>query len=130
MANNISDEDGQHCRNIHSVHPSSAIEKALLMVVLALAYCKGDPRNDGSRWILDKDLYHFLNMLDENIPDEPPAAGSKKKRVTLSQSSSSRRLEGGLAQTPDVDALLEKFEKQDYLLKTKAVRPKYRRKRK
>lgn len=114
LVNALQDEqDGQHSRSLHAVHGQSSIEKGLLMVMIALTYCKGEPRNDGSRWILDKYLYELLNKIDENIPAEPPAQGSKK---SLSQAS--RYAEGGgVAQTPDVDSLLEFFCRRDYLIK-------------
>jgi MAGE family len=98
------------------------IEKALLMVVLGLAYCKGNPKHDGSRWIHDKDLYYHLHAFDENIPAEPPTTGgrntgSKKQRYTpASQVGAS-----ALSQTPDVDALLDKFVKREHLVKAKAT---------
>jgi hypothetical protein len=101
------DGDGRHSKAIHTIHEDSAIEKGLLMVILSLAYCKGEPRNDGSRWILDKDLYSLLARIDENIPSEPPAQGSKRRMPTQQ----SRRFGGGdgVAMTPDVDVLLDKF---------------------
>jgi hypothetical protein len=80
--------------------------------------CQGFPRTDGSRWILDRDLYSFIHQIDENIPSEPLEAGSKKKRAP-SQHSQTR---GGRAlQTPDIDASLDLFEKRDYILKMKAT---------
>jgi hypothetical protein len=111
-----SDEDtaGNHCKAIHAVHEQSAVEKGLLMVVLALCYSRGEPRGDGSRWILDKDLYMLLNKTDENIPIEP----ARTKRQTASTPRS--RGTGGVSQTPNVDALLHKFVKHDYLLCVKA----------
>lgn len=113
------DGDGRHSKAIHTIHEDSAIEKGLLMVILSLAYCKGEPRNDGSRWILDKDLYSLLARIDENIPSEPPAQGSKRRMPTQQ----SRRFGGGdgVAMTPDVDVLLDKFVGRDYLLKEKAT---------
>lgn len=78
--------------------------------------CQGLPRTDGSRWILDKDLYNLLHQLDENIPSEPLEAGSKRKRGPTQPSQGGRAI-----QTPDVDACLELFERRDYLLKMKAA---------
>ena len=100
-----------HSKAIHSVHADSSIEKALLMICLALAFCKGNPRNDKSRWITDSDLYRLLHSIDENIPPEPPAAANRKVTATR------HRHDGG---SPDVDSLLAKFVHQDYLLKEKA----------
>jgi hypothetical protein len=110
------------------------IEKALLMVVLGLVYCKGSPRHDGSRWILDKDLYRYLHALDENIPEDPPSTGWGKKRPGgcgagrggggfASLPSSSQRISGTsvVSQTPDVDALLDKFVSREHLVRQKAT---------
>lgn len=112
------DEDDQettdlaaHSKAIHSVHDDSSIEKGLLMICLALAFCKGVPRNDKSRWITDSDLYRLLHSIDENIPPEPPAAANRKVTATRHY-----RHDVG---TPDVDSLLAKFVHQDYLLKEK-----------
>jgi hypothetical protein len=113
------DAAGHHSKAIHNIHEDSTVEKGLLMVILSLAYCKGTPRNDGSRWILDKDLYSLLNRIDENIANEPPAHGSKRRMPTQQSS----RFSGGdgVAMTPDVDVLLDKFVTRDYLLKEKAT---------
>jgi MAGE family len=108
------DTNGVHSKAIHSVHETSSVEKGFLMVVLALTYCKGEPVSDGSRWILDKDLYSFLNRIDENIPSEPPVLGSKKSRHFNGPGG-----EGGVGMTPDADVLLEKFVRRDYLFKEK-----------
>ena len=35
------DGDGMHSLNIHSVHHDSTIEKGVLMMILAFAFCKG-----------------------------------------------------------------------------------------
>jgi hypothetical protein len=112
------DGAGHHSKAIHNIHEDATVEKGLLMVILSLAYCKGTPRNDGSRWILDKDLYSFLNRIDENIANEPPAQGTKRRMP-----SQSSRFNGGdgVAMTPDVDFLLDKFVGRDYLLKEKAT---------
>jgi hypothetical protein len=92
------------------------IARGLLMVILALAYCKGQPRSDGTRWIHDTDLYSLLNSIDENIPSEPPASGSKKKRTGVTRSNKST-----MTTTPNVDNLLQEFCDKDYLVKLKAV---------
>ena len=42
-------EDGTHSKIMHSVHTSSSVEKGLLMLVLALCYCRGETRQ-GHRW--------------------------------------------------------------------------------
>jgi hypothetical protein len=114
------DAHGHHSKAIHNVHEDVAIEKGLLMVILSLTYCKGDPRTDGSRWILDKDLYGLLNRIDENIPGEPPAQGTKRSASSTQQIN---RFGGGdgVAMTPDVDVLLDKFVTRDYLIKEKAT---------
>lgn len=111
LFNALVDDEGDHSKALHSVHTMAAIEKGLLMIALSLAYCKGEPMSDGSRWIIDKDLYHFLHRLDENIPAEPPTSTSKR-RVTLEADGDD--LQGA---TPYVDSLLEKFVYQDYLIR-------------
>ena len=118
------ESDGSHSKALHAVHEHSSIEKGFLMVVLGFIYCKGDSRNDGSRWLHDKDLYALLHRLDENIPPDPPAANSKRSKTAYaSMSQVSSRFDGGagVAQTPDVDALLYKFCHRDYLIKEKAT---------
>ena len=131
----INDDDPQtpggaasHSKALYSVHTDVAIEKGFLMCVLGFCFCKGDPRPDGSRWILDADLYRLLNALDENIPLDPPAQGpaatKKKNGGTTSTrrhvgSASSGGGAGGVGMTPDVDRLLEQFVKMDYLMKEK-----------
>lgn len=111
---NVDDISGNHSKAIYSVHPHASIEKGFLMVVLALVFCKGEIHSDGSRWILDADLYRLLNILDENIPGEPPLPGSKKKNGKRNQGGNA-----GVALTPDVDELLEKYVRRDYLLREK-----------
>lgn len=116
--------DGSHSKAIHVVHEQSSIEKGFLMVVLGFVYCKGESRNDGSRWLHDKDLYSLLHRLDENIPHDPPTNNSKRSKsayASMSQVSSRFTGGGGVAQTPDVDALLYKFCHRDYLIKEKAT---------
>lgn len=119
---NSLEADGKHFKALHSVHEQSSIEKGLLMVILGFIYCKGEPHNDGSRWLHDKDLYNLLHRLDENMPAQPPAANSKRSKVASSTQSSTRFVGGtGAAQTPDVDTLLHKFIQRDYLIKEKAT---------
>jgi MAGE family len=123
VTNSLHEADGSHSRALHMVHEQSSIEKGLLMIVLAFVYCKGESRNDGSRWIHDKDLYTLLHRLDENIPPDPPAVHSKRsKSATASLTQGTSRFVGGVgaAQSPDVDALLCKFCHRDYLIKEKA----------
>ena len=102
-----------HSKLLHSVHDQSAVEKGLLMVVLGFVYCKGQPRNDGSRWINDKHLYDLLHRLDENMPPEPPTSSKRGGKSTAVRHARA-------ALTPDVDTLLHKFVHRDYLLKEKA----------
>ena len=102
------DQQGTHSRAIHGVHPTVAVEQGFLMVCLAFCFCKGTPRSDKSRWITDVDLYRLLNGLDENLPPEPPTV----KRPSSSQATS-------IANTPHVDAALERFVALDYLIKQK-----------
>jgi hypothetical protein len=112
-----------HSRAIHSVHPTSAVEKGLLMLILAYCFCKGEPRPDGSRWLDDVALYRLLHGVDENIPDEPPSVANRKVSVSTGQN---RLLfvkdggdGGGVGMTPNVDALLVQFVERDYLLREK-----------
>lgn len=120
LINEADEEDSaEHSKAIHSIHSESAIEKGLLMIVLALAHCKGEPKTDGSRWISDSDLYRLLHGIDEDIPEEPPAAANRK--VTGTQARYHNDVEDGVSSTPDVDGLLERFVHQDYLLKEKAA---------
>ena len=102
VMNTIQDDSGHHSRQLHT---NNAIEHALLMMVLAFCYCKGQARNDGSRWIYDRDLYALLHRLDENVPEEPPTLKVGTATVT--------------GDTPNVDVLLEHFCQRNYLLKEK-----------
>ena len=71
-----------------------------------------------TRWITEHHLYSLLHRVDENIPSEPPSAeGRKKSRSSGRQSLGGT--DGGVGETPDIDALLEKFVAQDYLLRDK-----------
>ena len=108
LINQLSDDgEGEHCRALHEIYEEGSIEKGLLMVVLGFVFCKGEPRSDGSRWLLDKDLYELLHKVDDNIHSEPPIVGVRRR---------GRAVEG----TPDVDHLLQKFVHMDYLLAFKA----------
>ena len=113
LSSNLENVSEGHSKAIYAVHADAAMEKGLLMLVLALVFCKGDPRSDGSRWILDVDLYRLLNTLDENIPADPPSVQGKKKGASRS------RYNPMNTETPNVDELLEKFVRMDYLLKEK-----------
>lgn len=121
-------EDGSHSKIMHSVHTSSAVEKGLLMLVLALAYCKGETRQ-GHRWIPEDALYRLLNSIDENIPEEPPAHSSGgKKGSGRSRTANASSVaddedddESGPYGTPDVDTAIERFLHMDYLIKEKVM---------
>ncbi|CAB9514314.1 expressed unknown protein [Seminavis robusta] len=104
----------QHSKDLLKVHTHASIERGLLMVILAFAYCKGANLPDGSRWITEVDLYALLHQLDPNLPAEPPSASAKKaggrQHVLGDQDTLG---------TPNVDRLLEQFVKTDYLLREK-----------
>jgi hypothetical protein len=128
LINEVKDDElGSHSLKIHSAHDDSAVEKGVLMIVLALAFCKGSPVRSGSmkgagkstRWITEHQLYSLLHRVDENIPAEPPSAEGRKKTNGGGRGRPSLGSNEGLAQTPDVDALLEKFVQVDYLLRDK-----------
>ena len=108
------DEEEEHCKGLYSGHANVAVQKGFLMVVLGLLYCKGEQRVDGSRWIVDVDLYRLLNAIDENLPKDP-ASMKQKGEIRQPKDSEGR----GLAMTPDVDVSLEDFVKLDYLMKEK-----------
>jgi MAGE family len=109
VINSVPDETGKHSKNLHAFNKDAAVEKGFIMIVLALCYCKGRSRNDGSRWITDTDLYKLLNRLDDSLPEAPPAPGSKRGLSQLPVSES----------TPNIDVLLPKLVQRDYLLKEK-----------
>ena len=121
---NVYDEatEAVHNKMIHSVHTDCAIEKGLLMIVLALIFCKGESRADGSRWMLAKDLYRLLNVLDDAIPEEPPQKGDPRQKKAASKDALKNRSRNGdgLHTTPNVDAKLEQFVQWDYLVREKA----------
>ncbi|KAL3788565.1 hypothetical protein ACHAW5_009411 [Stephanodiscus triporus] len=127
------DEDGTHSLNIQSSHVESSVEKGVLMMVLAFAFCRGTSQvrsgqmkgaGKKTRWITDRDLYGLLHRVDENIPSEPPSAEGRKKSRKGGGGGGGRKslgpadgADGGVGQTPDVDALLERFVQLDYLLR-------------
>jgi len=126
VINTIPDESGQHFRSILSEHEDAAIERGLLMMILAFFFCKGTPRADGSRWLADDILYRLLNSVDENIPASPPNTaalkqGSKKTGSSPMSSSRARAFGGKGMSTPNVDQLLERFVHMDYLLMEKVT---------
>ena len=127
------DQEGTHSVNLHSAHPDSCVEKGVLMIVLAFAFCNGSPSRSGTfkgagkttRWITEHQLYTLLHRVDENIPSEPPSQEGQRKcfgrgRPSLDDEGPSG---GGVAQTPDIDALLERFVALDYLLRDKIEEP-------
>lgn len=110
LINKLEDQQsGAHSKALHAVHETVVIEHGVLMAVLAFCYCQGESRGDGSRWILDHNLYYLLHKLDENIPEEPPRQGSLRGRSTQTGCS------------PNLDVLLPKFVQQDYLWQVKAM---------
>ena len=125
------DEVGTHCTNIHGAHADSSVEKGVLMMILAFAFCKGQSQvrsgqmkgaGKKTRWITEHHLYHLLNRVDENIPSEPPSSeGKKKSRQSTGggRKSIGSRDEEGVGETPDIDALLERFVQMDYILRDK-----------
>jgi hypothetical protein len=133
------DEHGTHSLNIHSSHLDSSVEKGVLMTILAFAFCKGSSQvrsgamkgaGKKTRWITEHQLYSLLHRVDENIPSEPPSTDGKKRSRLSSEGSGRKSLsptdtdgDGGVGQTPDIDALLEKFVQLDYLLRDKIEEP-------
>ena len=109
---------GSEAKAMYSVHDNKAIDKGFLMVVLGLTFCKGDQRPDGSRWILDADLYRLLNALDENIPMDPPKQSTKRNGGNIRRPVGTGGV-GGVGMTPEADRLLEQYVKMDYLIKEK-----------
>ena len=107
LLNIADDADGSHSRALHGASPQGIVEKGLLMIVLAFIFCKGEPRSDGSRWLVDTELYALLHKVDDNLHPEPPNRNAHKKRGIRGSATSSS--------TPDVDALLDKFVHMDYL---------------
>lgn len=140
LLNDVADDShGTHSLNIHSSHVDSTIEKGVLMMVLAFAFCKGSSQvrsgqmkgaGKKTRWITEHHLYGLMHRVDENIPSEPPSVEGKKRsrhssggggRMSLSPEDASGG--GGVGQTPDIDVLLEKFVARDYLLRDKIDEP-------
>lgn len=122
MTNALENTDGMHSKAIHSTHQDAAIEKGLLLLVLAFIFCKGECHPDGSRWIFGRDLYRLLHSVDDGIPEEPPVQGSARSRAgTQSSQKSTSRFREHQSVTPDVDTLLEQFVSWDYLLKVSAT---------
>eukprot|EP00573_Skeletonema_grethae_P010912 CAMPEP_0201692782 /NCGR_PEP_ID=MMETSP0578-20130828/5575_1 /ASSEMBLY_ACC=CAM_ASM_000663 /TAXON_ID=267565 /ORGANISM="Skeletonema grethea, Strain CCMP 1804" /LENGTH=361 /DNA_ID=CAMNT_0048178207 /DNA_START=108 /DNA_END=1190 /DNA_ORIENTATION=- len=124
----VDDAAGTHSLNLHSAHKESMTERGLLMVVLSFAFCKGTSAvrsgqmkgaGKKTRWITEHHLYSLLHRVDENIPSEPPSAEGRKKSRSNGGRQSLGGTEGGVGETPDIDALLEKFVMQDYLLRDK-----------
>ncbi|KAL9189677.1 hypothetical protein ACHAXT_009352 [Thalassiosira profunda] len=128
------DDDGSHRRALHSANAAKAAERALLMNVLAFAFCKGATQVHGgvmkgagkkTRWITEHHLYALLHAVDENVPKEPPSAeGKKRSRQSAGSRLSLDAAAGeGAGQTPDIDVLLEQFVAMDYLLRDKIDEP-------
>ena len=109
------EEDGSHSNELHSVHASAAADRGLLMLILALAYCRGEPHK-GHRFLPAEALYRLLNSVDENIPAEPPAAGAGRVGRRGRRSSSVAAADDDAGGTPDVDSALARFVQLDYLL--------------
>ena len=125
------DGEGTHSINLHSAHVDSSVEKGVLMICLAFAFCKGNTlhkkKKKGAssgvgkntlRWITEFDLYSLLHRVDENIPGEPPSEDGRKKKSGGRLSLNPQDLMG-VGQTPDIDAMLDKFVHLDYLMKDK-----------
>ena len=137
LYNGLADDDyGTHSLNIHSANSDSMVEKGVLMTILAFAFCKGSSQvrsgvmkgaGKKTRWITEHHLYSLLNRVDENIPQEPPSVEGKKRSrssaVAGRHSLGSPGPEGGVGQTPDIDALLERFVSMDFLLRDKIEEP-------
>lgn len=126
----VDDSDGTHSLNIQSSHVESSVERGVLIMILAFAFCKGTAMvtsgqmkgaGKQTRWISEHHLYGLLHRVDENIPAEPPSAEGRKKSRNSRKSLSPD--DGGVGQTPDIDALLERFVQLDYLLRDKIEEP-------
>lgn len=120
VVNTVQDTDeGSHSRTIHSVHKTSKVEKGVLILTVALIFCKGESRSDGSRHILARELYRLMHAVDENIPEEPPAQGTARAKAG---NQNHNKLQGnGNTCTPNFDVMLESFAQADYLIKEKAT---------
>ena len=125
LVNMVQDfDDGSHSKAIHSVHTVAKVEKGVLILTLALIFCKGENRADGSRHILARDLYRLMHKVDENIPEEPPAQGTARAKTGSGMNQKHNRLQGRSA-TPNLDVMLENFTQWDYLIKEKATEENY-----
>jgi len=121
----MDDEMGSHSKMVHGYHVDSAVEKGLLMLILAFIYCKGEIR-DGLRWLDANVLYSLLHSVDENIPATPSQevrVGRKREslgRITSpSPGGGDGNSDSGVGMTPNVDLALERFLYMDYLVKKK-----------
>jgi L-ectoine synthase len=76
VVNRIKDNElGLHSKALHGFHIDSMVEKALLMLVLAFVYCKGEIKDlatgkthaitPGTLYVLDKHDKHILYAHDE-----------------------------------------------------------------
>ena len=128
----VDDSDGTHSLNIQSSHVESSVERGVLIMILAFAFCKGTAMvtsgqmkgaGKQTRWITEHHLYGLMHRVDENIPAEPPSAEGRKKSRSSRKSLSPDDADGGVGQTPDIDALLERFVQLDYLLRDKIEEP-------
>ena len=110
------DPEGTHSREMHAVSPQGVMEKGLLMIVLGLIFCQGEPRSDGTRWLAETDLYALLHKVDDNISGQPPDRTSGKSSSS-GGTASAMSFATGLAagESPNVDQLLQKFVHMDYL---------------
>ena len=110
VINALEDPDGTQSKKLHLSFGCK--ERALLMVILSFAFCKGTMRQtpgeriEGMRWISDQALYRLLNAVDDRISDQPPDPKS---------TASNRRSEF----SRDIDATVERLVHVDYLLKEK-----------
>ena len=121
----MDDKMGSHSKMVHGYHVDSAVEKGLLMLILAFIYCKGEIR-DGLRWLDANVLYSLLHSVDENIPATPSnevRAGRKRESLggitSPSPGGGNGISDSGVGMTPNVDLALERFLYMDYLVKKK-----------
>lgn len=123
VVNTVQDtDDGAHSRAIHSVLKTSKIEKGVLILTVALIFCKGENRADGSRHLLARELYRLMHAVDENIPEEPPAQGTARAKTAAGTNNGNHKLQGSANScTPNLDVMLEHFCHADYLIKEKAT---------
>ena len=125
LVNTVQDfDDGSHSKAIHSVHTVAKVEKGVLILTLALIFCKGENRADGSRHLLARDLYRLMHTVDENIPEDPPAQGTARAKTGSGMNQKHNRLQGR-SSTPNLDVMLENFTQWDYLIKEKATEENY-----